>query len=418
MEQAVDFFVARQPILDRRLKSFAYELLFRSGLDNSYTHTHADASLATRNVIASSFLLSGLRTLTGGKKAFVNVTRDILLAGDVTLLPNDQVVVEVLESVEADPRVLHALSQLRKGGYTIALDDFVCTEATLALAEHADIIKLDFVGSSPEERQRIVARFSHLPIRFLAEKVETQDQVQEALDLGCLYLQGYFFSRPVIVRGKDIPSSKVHHLRMLQEIQRPDLDFDDLERVLRQDLSIAYKLLRYVNSASIGLRRKVDSLPEALRILGENEIRKLISLILLTSMTFDHPEQLLQDSVIRARLAESVATPIGLPKRRQEIFLLGLFSMLDAIISQPMATVLRELPIPCDLKDALIARSGPLAPILDLVVAYERGEWERAESCARSLRIGIDVVAGFHLEAVAWAHEGLTEADGESREVA
>ena len=408
----MDFFVARQPILDRRLKSFAYELLFRSGMENSYTH--ADPSLATRNVIANSFLLSGLRSLTGGKKAFVNVTREILLAGDVTLLPNDQVVVEVLESVEAEPRVLRALEQLRKDGYTIALDDFVYTDATLPLTDHADIIKLDFLGSTPDERRRIVSLLSGRALQFLAEKVETQEQVQEALDLGCLYLQGYFFSRPVILRGKDIPSSKINHLRMLQEIQRPDLDFTDLERILRQDLSIVYKLLRYVNSASMGLRRKVDSLPEALRILGENEIRKLISLILLTSMTSDRPEQLLQDSVVRARLAESVAAPVGLQHRRQEIFLLGLFSMLDAIIGQPMVSVLRELPIPSDLKDALIARSGPLAPILDLVVAYERGEWECAQSLARGLRIGLDAVATFHLEAVSWALEGLTDSEGDS----
>lgn len=409
VEKCVDFFVARQPILDRHLRSFAYELLFRSSMENSFAH--ADPSLATRNVIANSFLLSGLRALTGGKKAFVNVTRDILLAGDATLLPKEQVVIEVLETVEPEPAVLGALRQLRKSGYTIALDDFVCSEANLLLAEQAHIIKLDFLGSTPEERRQIVARFAGRPIQFLAEKVETQEQVQEALDLGCLYLQGYFFSRPVIVRGKDIPSSKVHHLRMLQEIQQPDLDFADLERILRQDLSIVYKLLRYVNSASVGLRREVDSLPEALHILGENEIRKLISLILLTSMTSDRPEQLLQDSVVRARLAEKLAEPLRLQHRRHELFLLGLFSMLDAIMGRPMSSVLRDLPIPGDIKDALIAGSGPLASVLRLVIAYERGDWDRVTAVAADLRIGTDVVAESYLEAVAWAHEGLAETD-------
>jgi EAL and modified HD-GYP domain-containing signal transduction protein len=418
VEKAVEYFVARQPILDRRLRSFAYELLFRSSMENSFAHH--DPSFATRNVIASSFLLSGLRALTGGKKAFVNVTREILLEGDVTLLPSEQIVVEVLESVEPDPSVLRALRELRKKGYTIALDDFVCTEESLLLAGEAHIIKLDFLGSSSEDRRRIVDRFSGRPIQFLAEKVETEQQVQEAFELGCVYLQGYFFSRPVIMRGKDIPSFKSHHLRMLREIQQPDLDLIDLERILRQDLAIVYKLLRYVNSASIGLRREVDSLPEALHILGENEIRKLISLILVTSLTSDRPEQLLQDSVVRARLAETLAKPLRLQHRRHELFLLGLFSMLDAIIGRPMAEISRDLPISADVKDALISLSGSLAPVLGLVTACERGDWDRAAALADDLHTAIEVVAASHLEAIAWALEELTETgrDGGTRNAA
>ncbi len=224
----------------------------------------------------------------------------------------------------------------------------------------------------------------------------------------------------MIIRGKDIPSFKMHHLRMLREIQQPDLDLADLERILRQDLAIVYKLLRYVNSASMGLRREVESLPEALHILGENEIRKLISLILVTSLTSDRPEQLLQDSVVRARLAETLAKPLRLQHRRQEIFLLGLFSMLDAIIGRPMVELLRELPIPADVKDALISLSGPLAPVLGLVAACERGDWDRAATMAADLHTSIEVVAASHLDAIAWAQEELTEtgSNGGTRDAA
>lgn len=198
---------------------------------------------------------------------------------------------------------------------------------------------------------------------------------------------------------------------MLQQIQQADLDFEDLERIAQQDLSIVYKLLRYVNSASFGLRREIESVQEALRILGENEVRKLISLILLTTMATDRPEQLLLDSMTRARFAELLARDLEMSSRRQELFLLGLFSMLDAIIGKEMADVLQGLPVPADIRDALLSDSGGLAPVLQFVIAYERADWEKAHTLIEELGLSADTLTETHLQAVEWAREGLADTD-------
>ncbi|MEZ4654891.1 MAG: HDOD domain-containing protein [Candidatus Eisenbacteria bacterium] len=401
----MDYFIARQPILDHKLRNIGYELLFRSGTHNAFTYPDIDH--ASRSVIADSSLLFGLRTLVENKLAYFNVTREVLLSGHATILPADQVVVEIMETVSADPAVLAALVSLRERGYTIALDDFVDNEGTAPLIPHVQIIKLDFLASTEEERQHIIKRWRRRGLRFLAEKVETEAAVEEAQNLGCSLFQGYFFSKPIIVRGRDLGGAKLQYLRLLQQVQRPELDFEDLEQVVKHDLSVSYKLLRYTNSAAFGFRREIRSLQESLRLLGEREVRKVLSLILLTALGRDRPEQLITDSVVRARFCEELAPSLGLRTRAQDLFLLGMFSMIDAVVGRPMDEVLTELPIAADLKDALLGTGGELRSVLDFVVAYERGEWERLEDVRSELSLSKDDGPEAHLKAVAWSQESL-----------
>lgn len=415
----MDHFIARQPILDRKLRNVGYELLFRSGPQNAFHD--ADPNEASRSVIADSSLLLGLRTLVEGKTAYFNVTREVLLSGHVTVLPADQVVIEIMETVMADDDVIAAVAALRGLGYTIALDDFVYHEGSLPLVKYAQIIKLDFLNSSAEERREIIGKLGRRGLQFLAEKVETMESVEEARDLGCSFFQGYFFSRPMILRSREVPGFKVQSLRILQEIQRPQLDFGDIEKLIKHDVSISYKLLRYTNSAAFGFRREISSLQEAMHLLGEREVRKILSLIVMTTLGRDRPEQLLTDSVVRGRFCEELAPRLGMSKRAQDLFFLGMFSMIDAIVGRPMDQVLVDLPISIDVKEALLGTRGRLRTLLDFVVAFERGEWERAETRCAELALVWEDVPPIHWRAIAWSQESLgatRDDDGPQRRVA
>ena len=407
----LDFFIARQPILDRRQKCYAYELLFRSGFHNVFDHPDPDE--ACRQVISETQFVLGLDSLTQGKRAFVNVTEHVLLEEWASLLPRAQTVIEVIETVQPTPEVIRACRKLKQQGYLLALDDFIYRDELLPLVELADIIKVDFLESDEVQRAEIVERFRGKKISFLAEKVETHEQFQEALDLGYRYFQGYFFSRPVIVQGKELPGFKLHYLRMLREIYKVDMDFAKLSEIIKQDVSISYKLLRHVNSAAYGLRRRIQSIREALVLLGEREVKKLTSLITITTIGKDRPEPLMIESVVRARFCELLASHVGLRGRADDLFLLGMFSLIEALVGRPMKDVMEELPLDEDIKEALLGEPNGLSPVLDLAVDYSQGRWDRVAQSIQELRLEESEVPQLYLDAVKWAQESYagTESD-------
>lgn len=405
----MDFFIARQPIFDRKQRCYAYELLFRSnGLDNFFQHP--DPSQASRKVIADSSLLVGLDSITGGKKAFLNVTRDVLLSDYVTTLPKEQSVIEIMETVGPDQQVLAACRELKRKGYTLALDDFVYDESYLPLMKIADIVKIDFLATSPEARAQIIRECRPLNLSFVAEKVETRQVFEEALELGYSLFQGYFFSQPVILRGKEVPGFKLHYLSLLREIYKPDLDFARLEVLIKHNVSLSYKMLRYVNSPAFGWRREINSIRDALLLLGQREVRKVLSLILLTSIGHDRPEQLVQDAVCRARFCESLAPYTGFAKRSEDLFLTGMFSLIDALIGRPMEEILGDLPIVDDVKAALLGEPNGIGRVLDFAIAYERGAWNQVAAGARELDLDEKTVPDLYVAAVSWAQQSYLDA--------
>ncbi|MEW5721769.1 MAG: HDOD domain-containing protein [Thermodesulfobacteriota bacterium] len=399
--------MARQPIFDRGLKVFGYELLFRSGLANFFTHT--DGDMATSRVIADSFLLFGLEELTGGAKAFINFTRNLLLQDYALVLPTQVSVVEVLETVEPDPEVLAACRRLKDRGYTLALDDFVFQEKYRPLIELADIIKVDFLSSSPEEIETLARNFRSSGHRLLAEKVESHQDFQKALDFGYAYFQGYFFSRPAIVSRKDLPAFKIHHLRLIQELNAPEMDFNGLTRLVESEVSLSYKLLKYINSAAFGLRAKVASIKQALTLLGEIEVRRWASLITLTEMASDRPAELVVTSLTRARFCELLAPPAGLAERKSDLFLMGLFSQLDAIVGRPLKELLDQVPVADEVKAALLGRANRLRPFLDLFEALDQARWSALSKLAKKTKIKEEVVAQTYLDAIMWS-QGVFQA--------
>jgi len=398
-------FVARQPIFHRAKNVHGYELLFRSGQENTYTGTDGDA--CTRDVIASSFVDIGLDELTGGARGFVNFTRNLLLGDVADLLPPDLVTVEVLETVEPDREVIEACKRLKDAGYTLALDDFVLADQGNPLLDLADIVKVDFLGTSPEERRRLASYLAEQKIKPLAEKVETEEEFQQADDAGYQYFQGYFFSKPIIHEGKSIAGNKLSYLRLLEQVNRPEMSMDEIEAVIKQDLTLTYKLLRFMNSVWFGLRYKVSSIKRALVMLGPKEIRKWFALVSLREMGTDKPNELFLRGMLRAKMSEGLAPVTGMQKRASELFLMGMFSVVDALLDAPMEGVLEKLPLDGQVKGALLGQDTTFRPVYDLVTTYELGQWDKFCHHANHLKVDLAAVPPIFGESLKWANQAF-----------
>ncbi len=400
---ALEHFIARQPIFDTKGRVYAYELLFRSGLHNYFDCDDQDHAAAS--VIANSNLLFDLSEMTGSTKAFVNCTRRVLLEDLITTLPRQQAVVEVLEDVEPDEELIAACRRLKNKGYTLALDDFVYHQNYEPLLELADIIKVDFLLSDVEEQERLARMMIPRGIKMLAEKVETHEVYEQARKMGYQYFQGYFFAKPVIISRKDIPTNKVQFLRILKEVHAQEVDFKKLAQTIQSEVSLSYKLLKLINSAAFALRNKVTSILQALSLLGLREIRSWVSLLSISSMADDKPAELVVSSLIRARLCEHLALPARMGDRKADMFLMGLFSLLDVIMSRPIEEILAEITVEDDILEALTGTPGPLLQVLTLVIALEKGEWQEVSRLASELQIEESSLASIYLEAVKWAQD-------------
>lgn len=401
-EVAVEIFVARQPIFDRHLNVYGYELLFRQGLDHVLSTLNNDS--ATSTVVTNSFSVIGLDILTSGKRAFINFTRNLLLQQVATALPAGLLAVEVLETVEPDEPTVEACRLLKQRGYMLVLDDYIDQPAYAPLVALADIIKIDFLTTSLPERRRIPQMFGNGQIRFLAEKVETQEDFQMALDFGYTLVQGYFFSKPETIAAQDIPGYKLNYLFTLYEINQPDVDFDAIERVIMREVSLSYKLLRFVNSAYFNLRHRIKTIRHALTLLGIQEIRKWASLVALSGMGEDKPDELAVLCALRGKFCELIGINSGFREDRTDIYLMGLFSLVDALMDSPLDDILTRLPLHEDVNRALKAQGGRFEPIYRLALAYEEADWQAVTHWATMLQLPDASIPGLYQEAVNWTN--------------
>ena len=390
-------YVARQPIFDREEKVFGYELLFRDGLENAFRGDTDEASRATLD----RTLLMGLDVLCDGRRAFVNCTRDTLIKGRVTLLPSTMTVVEVLESVPADPDVLAACQSLKEAGYLIALDDYVANDPREALAEIADIIKVEMQLTSEEERVALIKRLGPWRCRMLAEKIETRAEFVRARDLGFVYFQGYFFRRPEMMNTRDMPANRLNYLRMLQEVSRPELALGELEKLVKAEASVCYRLMRYLNSAMFGFHSEIHSVRHALSILGERDVRRWVRLVAAVGAGQEKTSDLVLSALVRGRFGELLAPRVK--HGESDVFLLGLLSLIDVMMEMPMAEVLDKIPLDHATKAVLLGQPSQLRPVYQLMLAHESGEWEAAGELSRSLHVDAEDVAGYYWQAQEWA---------------
>ncbi len=392
-----DVFVGRQPIYDRQLEVFAYELLFRSGEVNAAGFV--DGEHATSQVILNTFTEIGLNNIVGGRSAFLNLTKDFILSGDLSNLPSEQVVLEVLENVEVDNEVVEAIRQLKKQNYTIALDDFEFDESWRPLVELADIVKLDVMALSAEQIKKHVDFLRPYKLKLLAEKVETHEEYHAFRGMGFDYFQGYFFCKPNVVKGHRTPANRLATLRLIAALQSPDATLQELDKIIGQDLTLSYKMLKYINSAFFGLPRKVESIRQAIIFLGRNKIKNWATLMALSNID-DKPYELIVTSLVRARMCELLANKTRL-SQPESAFTIGMFSSLDALMDMPLDQVMQTLPLSDEIQSALLHKSGMLGRILSCALAYEQGDWERVD--LENLEEG--AIMDAYLSAISWSTE-------------
>jgi c-di-GMP-related signal transduction protein len=395
-----EIFVARQPIFDRRQEAYGYELFFRSSLDNAFHHDDLDQ--ASFEMLHTSLLGFGLDVLLGDKVGFVNASREVLLQEFYLVLPRDRTVIELVASVEPTPEVIAACQGLKRAGYRLALDDSVHRPSMAGLAEMADIIKVDMLSTGHAERQALVREFSPRRVSLVAKKVETRAQLAQAMDEGFTHFQGFFFCEPEVLSAADVPAYKGNCVRFMAELNRPELDLDRLEKIIKQEVALAVKLLRYLNSAGFGWRHEVTSIKHALRVLGESATRKWCSLMALTVMGEDRPSQLVVSSLVRAQFAELVGREGGMAARSIDLFLTGMLSTLDALIGRPMAEALAQIPVAQEIRDTLLGRTTTLSPTWGLVLAYERADWDQVKQLADAADISAGRLPGLYRDSVQW----------------
>jgi len=404
----VERFVARQPIFNHSRVVFGYELLFRSGPENYFTGAKPDQAAAAT---ADNLLLIGIDRLAQGRRAFINCTREFLVREFALLLPHDRVVVEILESVRADDELVSACTRLKRAGYLLALDDFREAAELEPLVALANFIKVDFLATSAEEQKRYARTYPRTGVLLIAEKVETYEEFQLAAELGYSYFQGYFFSRPEMVRHHDIPGYKLNYLRVLQAVNQPEINLRDVSERIKGEASLSYRLLRYLNSPAFPLVTEVHSIPHALSLLGERGIRKWVSLVAIACMGDEKPAELVALPLMRARFCELLAPHADMADAANDLFLLGLLSAMEAILDMKLEEILKEIAIHQGIHDALLGEKNKLRSVFDLVLHYEMGTWEEFEADAARLQVPEEIVPALFIQSVDWARGVLAGHD-------
>ena len=386
----MDICVARQPILDRFRRTHAYELLFRDGLTGPFSAENPDRT--SPRVLDISSFAGGVETLTGGRPAFVNFTREALIGRHEGADPGNLFVIEIREHAP-DSEVLRGCRALKAAGSAIALDDVVTATLPPELVALADIAKVDFSKTSAFTRHHIARTLRRPRMKMLAEKVETEKEFRQALDSGYEYFQGYFFARPGIVAGRAIPASKLNILNLIREAHCPDALHARVEDIIKHEVSLALKLLIHLGAAAGSLRRPVESVQDAPLLLGEQALRKWASVIAVAALGSDHPNELLVASVARASFCEGLLIEMGQADLAQDAFFLGLFSMIDAFLGRPLSEAMERLPLSEEARIALLGGDNLLRRAYTLALVWERGAWDEVARLAADLGLSTDVIA-------------------------
>ncbi len=397
----MDVYVARQPIFRRDKRVYAYELLFRDNLTNIFPDI--DGDFATSKLLYNSFLSIGMENLTGRRKAFINFTEDMLIERAPLMFPKDKIVVEILEDVEPEIEVVDACREISQKGYVLAMDDFIYKSELEPLITLSNLIKIDFRSTSSQEIEEYVKKLSEYDVHLLAEKIETYEEFTAALGMGFHYFQGYFFSKPEIIRGRDISASELNILNIMVEANKEDIDFQVLERLIGRDVAISYKLFMYINSTYFKRASKISSIKQAITLLGEKSIRRFLSIVAMSNLTQGKPNELFRRSIIRAKLCEMIGELCRSRVSSSELFVTGLFSLIDAIMDDSMENLMKKLPLSKEIKNVLLYNNGILKNYLNLAVCYETGDWERIPEATVALGINEEGLPQCYMDSLNWA---------------
>lgn len=386
--------VGRQAIFDSNLQVIGYELLYRDSQMNAASFSDGDA--VTARVMLNTFLEIGLDQMVGPHLAFINLTTKFLCDNLCDDFPKDRVVLEVLENIPMDDVVISAMKRLSAEGFTLALDDFEYEDKLRPMVEQAQMVKLDVMALGPKRLKNDVAALREFPVKLLAEKIESQEIFEWCKTLGFDYYQGYFFCKPKIIEGKSIPPNQIAILTLLNKLQNPDTKMAEVEEIIKQDVSLSFKVLRYVNSAFFALPKKIDSIGQAACLVGLARLKTWSTLLVMAGMQ-DKPMELLLMALVRAKMSELLATSLK-EGNEDEYFTVGLFSILDALLDKSMTEVLSHVDLTDSVRSALIEQNGKLGKVLQCVMAYEVGDW----SGVQELGLDIPTLQQSYFDAMAW----------------
>lgn len=398
--------LARQPIFNQKLEVIGYELLNRNPTFDLSSASGQDA--ATSEVLLNAFTELPMQEVVGRNYAFINFSKRLLK--EPLAFPQQQLVIEVLEGQKIDSSMLHSLKVLRQQGYIIALDDFVLNEETECLIAYADIIKLDVLALSNDELKHHVDELSQYGIELLAEKIESYEMFEHCKALGFHYFQGYFLSRPEVVHGKKLSENRQALLQLLSVLHDPNAPVDKIELLIASDAILSYKLLKLINSAAMSLEREVDSLRQAILLLGINRLRTWINLLALTNLG-GKPQELSIMALTRARTCELLGARIAQNSKLDKIrvdgfFTVGLLSTLDAFLDMHKNEIVDSLAIQPSLKDALLGADNPEGTILKLVKCHEYGDWSNIDwKSLEKFALTPTIVTEDYIQAIRWVNE-------------
>ena len=395
-------FVARQAIFNRQQHVVAYELLFRNSTNNCFPDI--DESVATAKLIMENQLNFGTRHITAGKKALINIGPDSLKMDLCAFLPSQDVVLELLETIEPTEENYQLCRALFHKNFVLALDDFVYEPKWERFLKLIKLIKFDIQITPLQQIEPLIKRLQkYKKLKLLAEKIETIDDFIIAHKMGFDYFQGYFFAKPVVIQQKDIDINYALALTIYAQVMKEHPDINAIARLFQLDTALAFKLLRLINSGVFPVQKEIESLKQALVYLGHDHIKKFVSLIITAHVAQTKPNELIKMCIIRARFCELIAKKIA-PSQANSAFLTGLFSLLDAILDRPMEQLLLRLPFPEPIKDALMEEKNTLYYILATVKAYESGSWWAMEQAVVFININSDLLPKFYRDALDWSN--------------
>jgi len=394
-------YMARQPILDLHGQVHGYELLFRMGPESAF---RGDRETATQTTLDNTVIF-GLEKLTAGLPAFVNCTSQSLTEDLVHVLPPSMTILEILEDVEPTPSLIEACVKLKRAGYRLALDDFVWKPGLEPLVRLADYIKVDFILLDAEARASLRRQLVRTPVAMVAEKIETQEEYKQACAEGFTLFQGYYFCRPILLKNRTIPANHVAHIEILQHLLTETMDLRKLGRMVKKDASLTYRLLRLVNSPLYAVRTEIRSIEEALMMVGEETFRRIAMLAIASEFNANRPPEILRMAFVRGRLCELGAGLCALGQAEQ--YLLGMFSLLPAMLRIPMSHLAPALPLREKIREALLGEVSVESCLLRWVECHERGDWVKCDAIAQYHRLQVGVLMRYYAESVVWAEQAL-----------
>jgi len=402
--------VARQPIYDTGDNVYGYELLFRQNT-SATSYFSKDGDLATQKVIADGFLLAHTGPFQNKARYFVNFTERLLMEDFAHALPPKKTVVEILEVIEPTPRVLEKCRELKNSGYMLAIDDYVGDPRLSAYLDVVDIVKIDVLNRSHSEISELAKPFLNRNIVMLAEKVENSDVMEYTKSLGFKLFQGYFFSRPELLSEHKMASCDSSRIRILAEVCNEDFDMQRLACIISSDVSLSYRLLRYLNSATFGYKVQIGSIERAAIVLGVRNLRKWLMAAILSDMKQTNKAmEASWLSVQRAFFLQVLSSKFAMRLSADPLFLVGLFSKIDTIFNMPIQNILEKLPLASSIKHAILDRNNPCHRVLEFLDSIEEGDWDATEKYAAGMNLDFTFVGNAYLEAIRQSSELMSEA--------